>query len=414
MDEVRVSNSARSAAWIQTEYNNQSSPQTFYAVGGLQTQNRAKAGVAISGRGASGVGWYSTGGTWTNRRTITIDHTKVSSIATTTYSNFPMLFSTTDPQFKTVSNGGEVASSSGADILFTASDGLTKLNYERESYSSTTGQLIAWVQIPTLSATSDTTIYMYYGNSSASDQQNQSATWNSNYLGVWHFPNGTTLSVSDSTGLNTATNDGATATTTGQIYGGAGFNGSNEYINLGSSLSSTGSETMEFWTNTSNCSSGALQAYVVSSTSDGFAVGCNSSVWVASAAGTNAGSVQSTVAPSSANTFVVATKTTGAATNIYINGTNVTTASTGSNYWAVATVQRILGGSWTSGAQSSPMAGMLDEFRLSNTALSAGWIQTEYNNQLYPRYFYALSGSTLQTRSADIPLIKIRGGVRFH
>jgi len=306
------------------------------------------------------------------------------------------------------------ALSSGNDILFTSSDGLTKLNYERESYTSSTGQLIAWVQIPTLSATTDTTIYMYYGNSSASDQQNQSATWNSNYLGVWHFPNGTTLSVSDSTGLNTATNDGATATTTGQIYGGAGFNGSNEYINLGSSLSSTGSETMEFWTNTSNCSSGALQAYVVSSTSDGFAIGCNSSVWVASAAGTNAGSVQSTVAPSSANTFVVATKTTGAATNIYINGTNVTTASTGSNYWAVATVQRILGGSWTSGAQSSPMAGMLDEFRLSNTALSAGWIQTEYNNQLYPRYFYALSGSTLQTRSADIPLIKIRGGVRFH
>jgi hypothetical protein len=50
------------------------------------------------------------------------------------------------------------ALSSGNDILFTSSDGLTKLNYERESYTSSTGQLIAWVQIPTLSATTDTTI----------------------------------------------------------------------------------------------------------------------------------------------------------------------------------------------------------------------------------------------------------------
>jgi len=228
MDEVRVSNSARSAAWIQTEYNNQSSPQTFYAVGGLQTQNRAKAGVAISGRGASGVGWYSTGGTWTNRRTITIDHTKVSSIATTTYSNFPMLFSTTDPGFRTVSNGGKVASSTGADILFTASDGLTKLNYERDSYSSSTGQLIAWVQIPTLSATNDTVIYMYYGNSSAIDQQNASGTWDSNYVGVWHFPNGTTLYTNDSTTNGySLTNNGTVTATTGQIDGGASFSGSN-------------------------------------------------------------------------------------------------------------------------------------------------------------------------------------------
>lgn len=180
--------------------------------------------------------WYNTGGTWNHRKTITIDHTKVAATST----NFPVLISLTDSSLQAN------ASSTGADILFTASDGLTKLNYERGNYSSSTGQLVAWVQIPSLSATSDTTIYMYYGNSSATDQQNASGTWNSNYLGVWHLPNGTTLSVSDSTGLNTATNDGATATTTGQIYGGAAFNGSNEYISLGSSLSSTGSETMEF------------------------------------------------------------------------------------------------------------------------------------------------------------------------
>ena len=37
IDEVRVSNAARSADWIQTEYNNQSSPSTFYSLGVNET-----------------------------------------------------------------------------------------------------------------------------------------------------------------------------------------------------------------------------------------------------------------------------------------------------------------------------------------------------------------------------------------
>jgi hypothetical protein len=36
LDEVRVSNIARSAGWISTEYNNQSAPATFYTVGAEQ------------------------------------------------------------------------------------------------------------------------------------------------------------------------------------------------------------------------------------------------------------------------------------------------------------------------------------------------------------------------------------------
>src|SRR5437899_12592991 len=34
MDEVRVSNAARSAGWISTSYNNQNSPATFFSVVG--------------------------------------------------------------------------------------------------------------------------------------------------------------------------------------------------------------------------------------------------------------------------------------------------------------------------------------------------------------------------------------------
>jgi hypothetical protein len=68
------------------------------------------------------------------------------------------------------SNLAAVAQSSGNDILFTASDGVGKLNHQIESYTASTGRLIAWVQIPTLSTTADTVIYIYYGNTSASNQ----------------------------------------------------------------------------------------------------------------------------------------------------------------------------------------------------------------------------------------------------
>ena len=97
--------------------------------------------------------------------------------------NFPMLFSVTDSNLKSTGNGGYVGKSDGTDIFFTASDGSTKLNHELESYNASTGPVIAWVQIPSLSPTSDTTIYVYYGNSSASDQQNKTGVWDSNYKG---------------------------------------------------------------------------------------------------------------------------------------------------------------------------------------------------------------------------------------
>jgi len=37
LDEIRLSNVARSADWILAEYNNQSSPSTFYSIGGAAT-----------------------------------------------------------------------------------------------------------------------------------------------------------------------------------------------------------------------------------------------------------------------------------------------------------------------------------------------------------------------------------------
>ena len=67
-------------------------------------------------------GWYNS--SWTYRKAITIDNTKVDANLT----NFPVLISMTDPDLR------DNAQSDGDDILFTSSDGTTKLSHELEKY----------------------------------------------------------------------------------------------------------------------------------------------------------------------------------------------------------------------------------------------------------------------------------------
>ncbi len=153
-------------------------------------------------------GWYNSG--WSNRKAVTINQSQVA--GGTGLTNFPVLFSVTDPNLVTIGNGGGVGNANGGDILFTAGDGLTKLNHEVEQYTSGTGQLIAWVQVPALSASANTVIYVYYGNAGVGNQWNASGVWDSNYQGVWHLENGMSPLLADSTSNgNNGTNTGAVA-----------------------------------------------------------------------------------------------------------------------------------------------------------------------------------------------------------
>src|SRR5580698_313890 len=177
-----------------------------------------------------GVGDAQNGYSYT--RTITISHLKVPNSNRT---NFPMLFNTTDPLLETTANGGHVSNSSGYDIIFTSdAAGTQKLNHEIEYYNGSTGQFIAWVEVPTVSYTTDTVIYLFYGNSSiTASQENKPGVWDSNFLGVWHLSNGTTLNANDSTANgNNATINGATAAS-GFIDGGASFNGTTSSLSEG-------------------------------------------------------------------------------------------------------------------------------------------------------------------------------------
>ncbi len=76
--------------------------------------------------------------------------------------------------------------------MFTASDGIPKLNHEIELYNSANGQLIAWVQVPALSPKAQRSTCTTATPRRRQTSKTETGTWNSNYNGVWHLPNGTT------------------------------------------------------------------------------------------------------------------------------------------------------------------------------------------------------------------------------
>lgn len=132
--------------------------------------------------------WYDSN--WSNRKKITIDSSVMSLSATVALP----IYRASDTEL------ANTAKSDGTDILFTQSDGETKLNHEIVSFNSGTGELLAYVGVPT-SSSADVEIYMYYGYASASDQQDANALWNTGYtLHMEDDPSGGTIS--DSSGNN--------------------------------------------------------------------------------------------------------------------------------------------------------------------------------------------------------------------
>ena len=186
--------------------------------------------------------WYNSG--WSYRKSNTIDHTKVGA----TLTDFPVLISLT-------SDAGlaAYAQDNGNDIVFTASNGVTKLDHEIEQFDGNTGKLVAWVRVPSVSSLSDTVIYLYYGNPSIGSQQNPAGVWNSNYKGVWHFNQaaGGSGAIKDSTSnANNGTDiNSPTLGAAGKIGNAVSFDGINDYISVAdsASLNLSADFTVELW-----------------------------------------------------------------------------------------------------------------------------------------------------------------------
>lgn len=307
----------------------------------------------------------------------------------TSLSNFPVLVSLTSD-----TNLSTNAQSTGADILFTDATGRNLLPFEIEKYSS--GTLAAWVNVSSLSATADTIIYMYYGNPAATSKANATGTWNSSYSMVMHMPNGTTLSLSDSTSnANNGTNNGSIPATTGQIDGGASFNGSTQYISVANtSLFNVGANSFSafFWVKPATTTTIVIADNLNSSASLGWLLylGANS---VGTCTGTNAicfyDDTNHDGEPSAYTTNV------WSLVGITKYGTNVAFYSNGAalgSQPAVASIPNSTANAMIGGDNvlSLDFNGSMDETEYSSVALSPGWISTQFNNQNSPSTFYSV------------------------
>ena len=381
IDEIRISGAARSADWIKTEYNNQSDPTSFYSVGASSCF---------------------LGGFSCNRK-ITIPGDKVSGSGNLT--DFPLLIKVeNDCNLKTSTNGGHIQDSNGFDILFTDASGAIQLDHEIEEYDGVRGDLTAWVKIPTLYGSSDTDIYMYYGKSGLTcDPANPAGVWDGNYKSVWHLeedPSGTVPQMKDSTANgNHGTSSGSMTSgdqLSGKIGGSLDFDGNNDYLSTTNSFNNPQDFTVSAWFKTSSASGKRLVGFESNQTGEysgswdrHIYVGTDGKVYFGSFSGSTDVAVSTNTLNDDTWHYAVGVRDDGVnRIRLYIDGNlnDSTYNSAAENYtgrWRIGSYKT---SGWPNG-QDGYFPGVIDEVRFSNTARSADWIQTEYDNQRDPTSF---------------------------
>jgi hypothetical protein len=182
---------------------------------------------------------------------------------------------------------------------------------------------------------------------------------------------------------------------TGRIDGTQNFDGTGDYIQVphNSSLNVTSEFTMEAWVYLANSSNNQK---IVGKTPIGsgylLAVqngGLYPEIW--NSQGTNYTFTSGSIS-SSQWTHLAVTWTTNGNMIGYTNGSQVNSISAGSyDIGTNSNVLRIGATPWNNPPTQFFVNGTIDELRISSTARSACWIETEYNNQSSPSTFYSIS-----------------------
>ena len=315
---------------------------------------------------------------------ITIESDDVDSDLT----DFPLLLNFTDSGLQ--SN----AFSDGLRITFTESTNSTELSHEIEQYDSSNGWLTAWVKIPTLSSSSDTDIFMYYGNNTNLAQQNNTSdTWRSEYKFVGHYHDDFLDSTSND---NDGTNSGSTDAT-GNIADAQNFDAINDIIGHGSDSSIDniwdGGGTVSIWLNPNSDGEASIgqivdkwgaSAWLLNGDSE--SGGTMKATMFYNWSGTNGWWTMTTrdITLNQWNNYVVTFDSDSASNTpvMYVDGVSV----------AVTATQTPTGTRSTDAANnihvgnladtSRTFDGELDEIRFYDGILSADWLDFEYCNQV--------------------------------
>lgn len=312
-------------------------------------------------------------------------------------------------------------SSTGADIRMTESDGSTETPFELVSIATTTKRGELHFLADSLSTTTNTTFYLYYGNPSASAYSATSTYGRNNvwsaYRAVYHLSD-----ENDSTanGYNmTQTTGGGVTFQSGKV-GNDGSSGttpspsSNALRRASFALMTTGeydgSWKASFWIKRNTATTTWFYMIMLRSTATR-----RQSWWQVTDTQTaflGGAATGPTTTPLTVGTYykfdVVAD---GTNLNIYRDGQFVKAASGyKSSTSAYQDVFGFFGYLENAVVQGSPVS--MDENRITvgSTHSSPAWILTEYNNQSSTSTFLTISG-TQENEATTTPQTTIRGGV---
>ncbi|MGD2279517.1 MAG: DUF2341 domain-containing protein, partial [Candidatus Omnitrophota bacterium] len=353
--------------------------------------------------------WYDAN--WSSRAQLVVSSSQVDENLT----DFPIYVDLSDLP----SSFFSAVKSDGSDIVVTTADGKTVLKREVVDIDTVgeTGEL--WFKASSLSSSSDTTFYIYYGNSSA-DLSDDADVWSNGYLSTWHLNDAT----SDSTSNSNSLIDTSTASATGKLGDGRDFTGganledsdAESYINglsaftlslwcnadaIGNDYGLVASKTPDGTDNDGinlrydSAGSDAAGTNLIKASAGTFGWPSSNAMRLESSSGTqSAGWQHLTLTWSSGNQMALYVD--GAADTPDYNSDARTTTITGAASFIIGKGPQDTAGGWE---------GVIDEVHLADTARSAGWLSTEYNNQNAASSFYTAGGNTtlnLNTQSYTI------------
>lgn len=338
--------------------------------------------------------WY--GANWQYRKKITIDNTEVPG----TLTDFPVLISLTDTDLR------DDAQNDADDILFTSSDGTTKLDHEIEDFDGATGVLVAWVKVPSVSSSSDTVVYMYYGYGSATNQENATGVWSNDYEAVYHLHDDFLDSTSNGRdGTNSGSLDAASKVADGQDFVPV------DEIDLGTwSTPAVAGLTLQAWANFDDFDQDdprlVTKAKDPATTQDHvYMLGLGGTsekhvrfrVKTGTSDTTGSTELVANSDPATVSTWhLIAGTYDGTRMRLFKDGTEVrSTTKTGNvrqNSWDV-----LIGNHpGNTDPTDRAMDGQIDEVRISSSARSSNWLTAEYNNQSDPSNFYTVGSVETQ------------------
>jgi hypothetical protein len=149
--------------------------------------------------------------------------------------------------------------SDGSDIRIIDEDDSTNLSTQAHlegwDYNNSKGHI--WVKRNVAAVGNKEVVYIYYGNSEASGVFNPTTkanTYDSNYVGVWHLDETSDQHLDATSNNNDSLSETLTAmgNAVGKINGADNFNGTTDYLSMGTSGIITSDGTIEAWVKTAN------------------------------------------------------------------------------------------------------------------------------------------------------------------